>query len=164
MANTRAVQDYINIIRFYINDYAELNVLLGEEESSDTKIILAMSMTVDEFNSMDPTGGNYTIEYFPSFSLLVKGTIIHLLRSSGILHSRNSLNYSAGGLSVQIWSKAKDYMTWIQTLQAEYTQTMMSLIKRINIAKSMRMQPYGLHSDFWLASFSAPGFAGGGMR
>jgi hypothetical protein len=152
-------QQYISLIRFYLNDYPETNVLLGEEESSDGKIMLAMLMTCDEFNTMDPTGSNYGIDSFPSLSLLVKGTIIHLLRSAGILHSRNSLNYTAGGLSVQIWSKAKDYITWIQTLQGEYLQMSSEFIKRINIAKAMKLQPYGLHSDFWLASFCTPGFA-----
>lgn len=159
MTATSREQQLISIIRFYLNDYPETNILLGEEESSDSKIQLAMYMTMDEFNMQDPTGANYTADNFPSVSLLVKGSVIHLLRSAGILHSRNSLNYTAGGLSVQIWSKAKDYLTWIQSLQAEYIQMTNDLIKRLNLARAMRKMPYGLHSDFWLTSYIAPGFA-----
>lgn len=149
------LRSYVNAIRFYINDYPTTNALLGEEESGDGKIMLAINMTLDDFNTSCPWSANYTVDNFPSFSLLIEGAVIHLLRSAGILQSRNHLNYSAGGLSVGIWDKAKDYLMWMRDLQQKYEMEKASLIRRLNIAKAMRRLPQGVNSDYYLMGFDA---------
>ena len=155
MATT--AQAYRNAIRFYLSDTSETNVLLGEEESSDARIDLAMMMVIDEFQIYDPLDASYTINNFPSFSIMISGSVIHLLKMAGILHSRNALNYNAGGLSVQIWNKAKDYQSWIGALQQDYRAQMMHLAKKLNIAYAMAQCPMGLHTEYFLAGFRLPG-------
>jgi hypothetical protein len=159
MPNSSAVQSYINAIRFFINDDAQLNVLLGLEESSDEKIAFCMMMVVDDFNASNPVNDEFIIETFPNFTLLINGTVIKLLISAGILQSRNQINYQAGGLSVQLWNKDRQYQVWIQQLQAEYQANKMSLIRKANISRAMRQQPCGLHSNYWLMSFTNLGIS-----
>lgn len=148
---------YRNAIRFYVNDSATTNVLIGAEESTDAKIDLAIDMVLSDFNMSIPWGGGYDYSSFPDFSLMIIGATIQLLRSAGILHSRNSLNYSAGGLSVQIWNKAKDYMAWINSLNQEYQANKRSIITKMNISRALDQAPMGLHTEYFLAGFRLPG-------
>jgi hypothetical protein len=150
-------QAYINAIRFYLTDSPETNLLLGEEESSDMRIALAMQQTIEDFYAFDPRKYTYTVTNFPSAALLINGSVIHLLRMAGILHSRNEIPYQAGGVSIQLWSKAKAYLTWVQHMQQEYFQMRATLIKQINIAAAMNGAPLGVHSDYFIAGFDIPG-------
>lgn len=156
MAATRA-QAYLNAIRFYLSDSDETNLLLGEEESSDARIALAMQQTIEDFYAFDPRKYAYTVDNFPSPSILINGSVIHLLRMAGILHSRNTIPYQAGGLSVQLWNKQKDYMSWVNHMQQEYFTMRAALIKQINIKCAMSGAPLGVHSDYYMAGFSVPG-------
>ena len=150
-------QSYLNAIRFYLTDSPETNLLLGEEESSDMRISLAMQQTLEDYYAFDPRKYPYTITNFPSPALLINGSVIHLLRMAGILHSRNAIPYQAGDLSVQLWNKSKDYMAWINHMQQEYFTMRATLIKQLNIKSAMSSAPNGVHSDYYIAGFNLPG-------
>ncbi len=157
MATSLATQAYINAVRFYLNDTEELNVLLGEEESTDEKIEMCIYLAIEDYMSSDPCNIRYSPDNFPSFSLMLNGAIVWLLKSASILHARNKLNYSSGGLSVQLWGKDKDYMPWIQLMMSEYASAKLAMIRKINLSRALNQTPMGVHSDYWIGAFTSRG-------
>lgn len=108
------------VLRLFLNDTPELNRLTRKQESSDEKLDLAIKLALDDYNITPPHLGTITIEKYPSLFLLLYGATIQLLRSNGILQSRNELSYSTGGMSVQIFDKTKHYQSWIAQFVSEY--------------------------------------------
>ena len=147
-------QRYVVLIRLYLNDYPEANRLLRTEESSDAKIYLAIANVLSDWNTSDPMRATYTCDNFPSTKLLIEGAVIQLLRMAGIYNSRNKLNYSAGGLSVQLHDKGQEYMAWINSLKQEYEMAKISLLRRINLSIALSGGAGGINSDYLLAGLS----------
>ena len=58
---------------------------------------------------------------------------LFLLFSSGILNSRNRLNYSAGGVQVNVSDKAGEYGNWINLLLSRYNQLKLQHKQHLNI-------------------------------
>lgn len=141
-----------NALRLYLNDTPELNRLIRKEESTDAKIDLAIVLAVSDFNLCDPVGHNYNVSNHPSFYLLFIGSLVHILRSAGLLHSRNSIPYSAGGLSVQLYNKAPEYLNFANQFVAEYERKKEDLIKTINIGEALN-QSFGVHSEYAFLAF-----------
>ena len=142
------LQRYVVLIRLYMNDTPELNRLIRDYENNDARIVMAINMVLDDWSMTDPRRINYSVDNFPSSSMLIKGAVIELLRGTGMLHSRNRLAYNAGGLSVQLWNKAQDYMTWANSLVNEYESKKRSLIKQLHLSAAYGQGPVGLHSEY----------------
>ena len=142
------LQRYVVLIRLYMNDSPELNRLIRKHESSDPRIIMAINMVLDDWTITDPRRMMYSASNFPSHSLLIKGAVIELLRGTGMLHSRNKLAYSAGGLTVQLFNKSQDYMGWIANLSREYDEKKTRTIRQMNLAAAYGQGPVGLHSEY----------------
>ena len=106
----------------YLRDYSELNRLIDGEETSDRMIAWAIIDTLDDINNRPPHIGSFTVGTFPYKSLLLRGTVITILESVGILQTRNQLQYSDGGISVGASDKAPMLMQWIQMLSMSYEQ------------------------------------------
>lgn len=98
------------------------NYLLDELEFSDSDIIFAMRRTVDTFNEINPPVCIYSCYNFPHRSHWIKGTIANLLASIAHKYRRNSLQYSAGGLSVADQEKAREYDAMAAKMDAEFLQ------------------------------------------
>lgn len=147
-------QQYVVLIRLYLSDYPEANRLLRTVESSDSKIILAIMNVLSDWNASDPMRQTYTCDNFPSTHLLIEGAVIQLLRMAGIYNSRNKLNYSAGGLSVQLHDKGAEYMAWINALKQEYEMAKVSLLRRINLSTALGNGAAGVCSDYIMAGLS----------
>lgn len=113
-------EDFIGQVRDYLRDQAEFNALLDGQETGDSLIGLAADLAADDWNATPPFIGEVTVENHPSRYILFLGTLIQVLRSSGILQSRNNLNYSDGGLTVATSDKAPQYMAWINQWMNEY--------------------------------------------
>jgi hypothetical protein len=116
----RDMDKLIEFVRVYIRDKEELNTLLDGKESNQLDINVAILMAIDDFNNTPPLIGNFKLVNFPSMALLVWGTVIQLLITSGILQSRNKLNYTDGGINVAVSDKADDYRAWIGNLASFY--------------------------------------------
>jgi hypothetical protein len=108
------------LLRLFLNDTPELNRLIRKEESSDQKLDLAIRLALDDYSITIPLLGAYTIDNYPSLYLLIYGAAIQVLRSQGILQSRNELVYSSGGVSVRIFDKTQHYQSWIANLISDY--------------------------------------------
>lgn len=139
-------QEYVEDLRNFVRDKEELNRLLDfEEESSHGELEQAIEYALDEINTFPPIfADEYSVESFPHKSLLIRGAAIWLLQSAGILQSRNRLNYSDGGVTVQVSDKAGEYQTWIQNFSQQYYQQ----LKSFKLSKNMDRVWGGHSSDY----------------
>lgn len=113
---------FVSEVRMYLRDFPELNRLIDGEETSDRMIAWAVIDTLDDINNTPPFVGNYTCSNFPYRSLLLRGTVVAILESVGLLQTRNQLNYSDGGIQVGVSDKAPMLMQWINMLKSSYEQ------------------------------------------
>ena len=119
-------------VQSYMQDQEILNRLIRQEECSETDRELAIMMSVGMYNETTPIS-TMTLTTFPSLNFLIEGAVIQLLTMKGILHSRNRLNYSSGGLSIQVHDKAAEYQGWIQNIVNQYYTTVQNYKKQLNL-------------------------------
>lgn len=139
-------------LRLFLNDTPELNRLSRKVESGDPQLDLALMLTVDDFNTTPPLITPVTVATFPSVWMLLYGSAIQVLRSQGILQSRNELSYSSGGVSVRIFDKTQNYQSWIAQFVAEYERKKQNFKIAQNIAGAMGAgvaSEYGILNYFW---------------
>lgn len=141
-----------NLLRLFLNDTAELNRLIRVEESPDPKLDLAIALAISDFNSTPPLLGDVTITNYPSLFMMIYGATIQVLRSAGLLQSRNELVYSSGGVSVRIFDKTQLYQSWIAQFSAEYERKKQNYKIALNINGAMAGgvgSEYGILHYFW---------------
>jgi hypothetical protein len=119
-------------VRSFLRDYAELNRLIAGVESSNRQIVWAIFDALDDFNTTPPFTF-YSLSNFPSKSLLIRGTVISLLESIGLLQTRNHLSFSDGGLQVGVSDKTPFIQSWIQLFKNSYEEKKMRLKVAYNI-------------------------------
>lgn len=144
---------FVEFMRTQVQDTPESNALLSGHELSTKAIEQCIQMAEVEFNMSPPVITNYTVEDHPAIGLLVYGTMIEMLFSSGILNSRNRLNYNAGGVQVNVSDKAGEYGNWIQLLLSRYNQLKLQYKQYLNMNNG-----YGeVRSEYaWTANVSGP--------
>lgn len=96
------------------------NTLLDDYEFSPEEIRTAMTLTVDHWNDQPPYIRNYDYDKFPFRSKLLQGTAANLLFMAAHKFRRNSLQYSAGGLTIQDQEKYQQYDTAGNALWQQY--------------------------------------------
>lgn len=143
----KAIKRYIRYIREMINDKAEMNRLIRGEESTDTQIRLALFHAISRMQTDDPIP-NYGIANCPYPHLLLDYTIYILLRNAGIWNSRNSLQYTAGGLSVQLYGKSGEYMQWMGQLERSVKSELKDAYATRNLRAAYGYAPSGINSQF----------------
>lgn len=107
-------------LRTFIRDRPELNTLIGKEETNDAGLSGAISDALDDWNNTPPFTINYTVDNFPFKSLLKIGAVIFVLKSVGILMSRNHLTYNDGGISIEKDEKTQLYQSWLDRFEPEW--------------------------------------------
>ena len=128
------VLSLIATVRTRMRDFPELNRLIEGHETSDREIALAMMEAIDDFNTTPPLIESYGIENFPSVSLLIRGTIINVIESVGLLQTRNQMTYSDGqGVQVSISDKTPMLMNWLNLFINQYEQKKLRLKKALNL-------------------------------
>jgi hypothetical protein len=140
------------LLRLFLNDTPELNRLIRREESDDTKLDLAIDLALDDYNITAPLLQSHILSNFPSLYLLIYGATIQVLRSAGILQSRNELAYSSGGVSVRIFDKTQLYQSWIAQFVAEYERKKQNFKISANINNSLAggvASEYSILNYFW---------------
>lgn len=148
----RARQEVRRLLRLFLNDTPELNRLIRKQESDDTRLDLALALAVDDFNITTPLLGYYQVANFPSLYMLIYGATIQVLRSAGLMQSRNELTYSAGGVSVRIFDKTANYQSWIAQFVAEYERKKQNYKIALNIDAALGSgvaSEYSVLSYFW---------------
>lgn len=142
----------LKLLRLFLNDTPELNRLIRREESDDTKLNLAIDLAIDDFNITTPLLQTHVISNFPSLYLLIYGATIQVLRSAGMLQSRNELAYSSGGVSVRIFDKTQLYQSWIVQFVAEYERKKQNFKIALNINNALAggvSSEYAILNYFW---------------
>lgn len=148
----KARQTARRLLRLFLNDTPELNRLTRKYESDDPQLDLAIQLAVDDYNMSPPLLGNVQVSNYPSLFLLMYGSTIQVLRSQGILQSRNELAYSSGGVSVRIFDKTQNYQSWISQFVAEYERKKQNYKIAANIAGALGggvSSEYSIISYFW---------------
>jgi len=147
--NTYTREQYMNMVYRWVRDSVQLNKLLDGKETDIETMALYVDMAVDWFNT-DPPQTSYSLENFPSMTMLIYGSVIQLLISNGILMSRNRLNYSDGGIQVQISDKAGEYMNWVQMILNMYQQRSDKIKYETNILTGFDgIGPGASDRDWW---------------
>lgn len=150
VSNNVAIAQFVGLVRAYMRDYPELNRLIKGEEHSDRLIAWAVIDAIDDFNSTPPMT-NYQLSNIPSKSLLLRGTVISLLESIGLLMSRNHLTFSDGGIQVGASDKTPLIQSWIQLLGNKYEDKKQKLKIALNIEGGWGG---GVHSEYlWTNGF-----------
>lgn len=147
-------RSFIQAVRLWMRDFAELNLLIRGEESSDRMIAFAINDFLSDFNGTTPFTNFSLDELFAlnQQALAIRGTAISLLQSVMLIHARNHLPFSDGGLSVQINDKAPLIQSMLQLLQAQYEQNKRMVKTAINIQGILDDGPGGVHSDYYALS------------
>lgn len=158
-ANMRTFEAHIQSVRLFMRDFAQLNLLIRGEESSDRMIAWATMDFLSNFNGTPPFSGMNLDDMIFSYNLnhfAVRGTVISLLQSLMLIYARNHLPFSDGGLSVNFNDKAPLIQSMLQLFQAAYEQDKRQIKTAINVAGIMDTGPSGVHSDYY--ALSAIGF------
>jgi len=148
----KAIQWFVDKIRRRLVDYSSVNTLTNAVEVKDEEIKNAIEDTIDRFNSMSPPIGNRTIDDFPSQDLLIIGSMSRILESSAILHARNRMPYSAGGMNVDTHSMTTFYAQKSQELWQKFEIQADEIKQRINLS-GVSGSPMGLGSSYGVMSW-----------
>jgi hypothetical protein len=144
-------QQLINTVRMYLRDYPELNRLIQGVEHSDRMIAWAIADAIDDWNSTPPLIPAIQLQNVPSKSLLLRGIVISLLESIGLLMTRNHLTFSDGGIQVGVSDKTPLIQSWLQLIGNRYEEKKQKLKIAINIELGWGQ---GLHSEYlWTNGF-----------
>jgi hypothetical protein len=81
-------------------------------------------------------------------SIFTRGVTINLLESIGILHLRNHLSYSDGGVNVQL-ENPQLIQSWLGMMKSEYEQKKQRLLIALNIENLLGTQTGGVHSEYY---------------
>lgn len=138
------LNSFVAQVRSFMRDYPELNRLIAGVESSNRQIVWAVYDALDDFNTSPPFTA-FNLSTFPSKSMLVRGTVISLLESIGLLQTRNQLTFSDGGLQVGVSDKTPFIQSWLQLFGNKYEEKKLKLKVSYNIESAWGG---GLHSEF----------------
>jgi hypothetical protein len=123
---------YVMLVRNFMRDFPELNRLIAGEEHSDRLIAWAVLDALNDINTTPPLQ-SFTLDSFPSSHILLRGAVISLLESVGLLQTRNHLTFSDGGIQVGVSDKTPLIQSWIQLFTNKYEQKKKDLLIALNI-------------------------------
>jgi len=131
-------------VRVYMRDAPKYNKLLDDFHFTQREVDFAIDLTVDEFNTLPPPIGNYTINNFPSKELLILGVIGHLLNAEAILQLRNQITATDGDIApVDIDNKMAQYQQLGSYYREMFRQKAQLVKQKINIEKCYGTIPSG---------------------
>lgn len=158
---TDTTRSFIQMVRFYMRDIAELNRLTAGEESSDRQIAWAVLDALSDFNGTPPPLGEFSLEYLLQAghaNLLLRMTVIALIESVGLLQTRNHINYSNGGITVGVNDKTPMLMNWLQYFRSITEQRKLQVKVSMNIAGLLNSGSSGVHSEYWAVNATYASF------
>ena len=113
---------------------ADDNYLLDDVEFTDTEIVYCMLQALREFDEMPPRlPATYGSGAFPWTNLWLLGTAAHLLSMAGHKYTRNRLDYSAGGVSVQDKAKGQEYEAQYRRVRDEWWKAALRQKQALNL-------------------------------
>ena len=145
---------HVQAVRLFTRDFAELNLLIQGEESSDRMIAWATMDFLSDFNATPPNTAMTLEEMYSRRmqSFAIRGTVITLLQSLMLLYIRNSVPFSDGGISANLNDRAPMVQAALQLFQSAYEQTKRLIKTEINVAALLDSSSSGLLSDYTVIS------------
>jgi len=137
-------------LRLFMRDTPAVNRLIRREESDDELMQFAIDMAISDWNATMPYVGRVTIGNYPSLYMLMHGGAIQLLKTQGLIQSRNELNYSAGGSSFLRSNKTNYYMQWMINFANDYENKK----RAIKIAQNVARGWGGVSSEYDLIGYA----------
>lgn len=138
MTEEKRMNNAVRCLRLFIRDSKALNrLLLGEFESSDAELRLAIVNAIRDWNSTPPFLGNVSLKNHPAKHLLLEKAAYEAIRSAGIWHSREHMPSSDGGTSADDHAKAGEYTMWLERLEADYERKKADQKTAQNIANAL---------------------------
>jgi len=130
--------------RAFIRDNPNTNALLNGYETDDTLIGFCIELALDDWNTTPPLIGNFQLETHPAKSLVLLASVLWILKSAGLMQSRNQLDYASGGITIATSNKTPLYQSWINLLMQEYEA------KKLNMKKAMNAEEAygGISSEY----------------
>lgn len=110
-------------LRMFAMDRPELNTLVDSVRFGPEEIERAQIMVVDRFNILPPPSSFYSVESFPSASLLILGVWGWLLRGAAIGESSNNFSYSVAGVQINDRDKAEVFANLGKMFWEEFIET-----------------------------------------
>jgi hypothetical protein len=142
---------FIQSVRLYMRDFAELNRIVSGEETTDRQIAWSMLDALADFNGT-PHLTSYSFEDLlqqQQHALLLRMTVISIVESVGLLQTRNHINYSNGGINVGVNDKTPLLMKWLQYYKS-YTDQLKQRVKvALNIGGILGPSHPGVFSELW---------------
>ena len=140
---------FLRRTREFMRDYPGLNTLFDGQENSDAMILSALERTLQHISDTPPVIELALVLNYPE-RVLMDGVVADLLQSAAILHARNDLSFSAGGVSVQP-TQMGSYLNLSQYLYSRYFSEM----KNLKVARNHQLAVDGsgsLHSEWLLVN------------
>jgi hypothetical protein len=136
--------------RRFMRDYPELNRLTSGYDHSPRHLKWAVVDTLSDWLSTPPfIGQNLAMIVERGFvSVFCRGVVITALESLGILHLRNHISYSDGGVNVQT-ENPQLIANWLQMMKAEYEQKKNRVLVAMNIENGLGTTASGVFSDYY---------------
>jgi hypothetical protein len=158
---SQTYRDFVQMVRFYMRDFPELNRLVAGEESSDRQIAWAVLDALSDFNGTPPLMGSSTLEELLGMNqhaLILRMTVIAVIESVGLLQTRNHINYSNGGITVGVNDKTPMLMNWLQYFKATTEQMKVRVKVAMNIGSILGSSNSGVHSEYWAVNSTYAAF------
>ena len=139
--------------RRFMRDYPQLNRLTKGYDHSPRLLKWAVLDTLSDWSSTPPFIGQslQMILERNLVSVFIRGVVICALESLGILHMRNHLSYSDGGVNVQI-ENPQLIMSWISMMKSEYEGKKQRILIALNIENSLSPNVGGVHSELYFVN------------
>lgn len=147
---SKRMNEVVVMVRSFLRDFPELNRLIAGEETSDRMIAWAVADVLADYNGTPPFIGSVGITNFPNRSMLKDGVISYVLESVAILQTRNQIDYSDGGISVQVSNKGPMLLQAAQMFRARYEQQKMRTKASLNV--EMAFDGGGITSEYFVVN------------
>ena len=151
---SRAMLEFIPVVRAYLRDFPELNRLVAGKETGDRFIAWSIFDAVSRFNGT-PFFTSMRFEDLlqrQQHWLLLRMTVETVLESVGLLQTRNHINYSNGGINVGVNDKTPMIMNWLQLFSARTDQMITRVKVALNIEPLLDGGTSGVHSELWFVN------------
>ena len=146
--NDRRIAWLTEYAREFLRDHEELNRLTEGVDHSPRHLRWCVIDTLSDWCTTPPFIGTSLslILERGMFSLFTRGVIIRALESLTILHIRNHLAYSDGGVNVQT-ENPQLLQSWLNMAKSEYEQKKQRVLIALNIEQAFEGR--GLHSELY---------------
>lgn len=153
---TDAFRAFVQMVRGFMRDHAELNRLVAGEESIDRQIAWSVLDALSDFNGT-PHFTNLRLEDLLArnlHSLILRMTVISLIEQVGLLQTRNHINYSTGGINVGVNDKTPLLMQWLQYFKSFTDQRKQHVKVALNIEGILGPSNSGVFSEYWAVNLT----------